>query len=186
VHKAPDGERHIADVKTDRGWVIEFQHSHIKPEERQSRDDFYKPLVWVVDGKTRIRDQAQFYSVVTAGEQLGAGLIKTYTKGSALLRDWETSKWPVFFDFGLDDGLWWHVKGAPDAPSYFLKLSHSDFVQFHRNSAADGIDVFNFFRQQLLLRVSKHETPPSTQPQVQSQDLREQMLRGYRPTRRRF
>ena len=32
IHQADDGERHIADVKTDRGWVIEFQHSFIKPE----------------------------------------------------------------------------------------------------------------------------------------------------------
>ena len=38
VHKDDAGEKHIADVKTDQGWVIEFQHSHIKPEERHSRD----------------------------------------------------------------------------------------------------------------------------------------------------
>ncbi len=35
-------ERHIADVKTAGGMVIEFQHSHIDPKERQSREDFYK------------------------------------------------------------------------------------------------------------------------------------------------
>jgi hypothetical protein len=29
VHLAGDGERHIADVKTGDGWVIEFQHSYI-------------------------------------------------------------------------------------------------------------------------------------------------------------
>ncbi|MBK8202524.1 MAG: hypothetical protein IPK68_09510 [Bdellovibrionales bacterium] len=31
VHRAEDGERHIADVKTDQGYIIEFQHSHIRP-----------------------------------------------------------------------------------------------------------------------------------------------------------
>src|SRR5579872_4564917 len=31
VHQAQNGEKHIADVKTDLGWVLEFQHSYIKP-----------------------------------------------------------------------------------------------------------------------------------------------------------
>ena len=42
VHFAEDGEKHIADVKTPSGLVIEFQHSAIKPEEQLSREGFYK------------------------------------------------------------------------------------------------------------------------------------------------
>ena len=41
VHHAETGEKHIADVKTDRGWVIEFQHSPLEPEERRSRETCY-------------------------------------------------------------------------------------------------------------------------------------------------
>jgi competence protein CoiA len=37
IHMDANGERHIADVKTDEKWVLEFQHSAIKPEERRSR-----------------------------------------------------------------------------------------------------------------------------------------------------
>ena len=37
-----NGEKHIADVKTDYGWVLEFQHSHINPDERASR--WYDPV----------------------------------------------------------------------------------------------------------------------------------------------
>jgi len=37
VHRAEDGEKHIADVKTYHGRVIEFQHSYLKPVERRSR-----------------------------------------------------------------------------------------------------------------------------------------------------
>lgn len=48
------GEKHIADVKTEHGLVIEFQHSHIKPEERISREKFYRNMVWIVDG-TRLK-----------------------------------------------------------------------------------------------------------------------------------
>ena len=49
------GEKHVADVRTPQGLVIEFQHSHIDPEERISREKFYKNMVWVVDG-TRLKN----------------------------------------------------------------------------------------------------------------------------------
>src|SRR5262249_46405857 len=47
------GERHIADVKTESGAVIEFQHSFLRRDERESREKFYRKLVWVVDGLRR-------------------------------------------------------------------------------------------------------------------------------------
>src|SRR5215469_8979083 len=56
VHNAEDDERHIADVKTQNGWVIEFQQSRISPDERRSREAFYQSLVWVVDGLRLKRD----------------------------------------------------------------------------------------------------------------------------------
>lgn len=40
IQQDTNGERHIADVKTAEGWVLEFQHSYLKPEERSSRNDF--------------------------------------------------------------------------------------------------------------------------------------------------
>ena len=44
------GEKHIADVKTPSGVVVEFQRSHITSEEVASREGFYQDLVWVIDG----------------------------------------------------------------------------------------------------------------------------------------
>lgn len=46
------GEKHIADLKTDRGMVIEIQHSAMPVEELRSREAFYKNMAWIVDGKT--------------------------------------------------------------------------------------------------------------------------------------
>ncbi len=43
------GEKHIADIRTDNGFVIEFQHSSIKSEEKKARESFYKNMVWIVD-----------------------------------------------------------------------------------------------------------------------------------------
>src|SRR5262245_34333241 len=49
-HNGPDGEVHIADVKTKNGIALEFQHSNILRIERVSRERFYKPMAWVIDG----------------------------------------------------------------------------------------------------------------------------------------
>lgn len=50
AHVAPDGEIHRADIKTDRGIVIEVQHSAMTDAERVSREAFYGNLVWIIDG----------------------------------------------------------------------------------------------------------------------------------------
>ena len=44
-----DGTRHVADIKTDTGLVVEFQHSHLSTVERRERESFYDNLIWVVD-----------------------------------------------------------------------------------------------------------------------------------------
>lgn len=46
-----DGEKHIADVKTVAGVVLEFQNSPMTLEEMQSRERFYKNMVWVVNAR---------------------------------------------------------------------------------------------------------------------------------------
>jgi competence protein CoiA len=53
-------EKHIADVRTSHDLIIEFQHSHIDPEERYSREKFYQNMVWVVDGTRLKRDYPRF------------------------------------------------------------------------------------------------------------------------------
>lgn len=50
-----DGEWHRADAMTDGGWVIEFQHSPISPEQMQTREKFYGDMVWIFDA-TKARD----------------------------------------------------------------------------------------------------------------------------------
>lgn len=112
VHQAESAEKHIADVRTDHGWVIEFQHSHVKPEERRSRDAFYQKLVWVVDATRRKRDAAQFRKALEASTPVGRSpLIRRVRPDECgLLREWSGSPAPIFFDFGNGPTLWW---GAP-------------------------------------------------------------------------
>lgn len=44
-------EKHIADVKTPGGFVVEVQHSPIAEEEIQSRENFYENMIWIVDAR---------------------------------------------------------------------------------------------------------------------------------------
>jgi competence protein CoiA len=50
-HDSVTGERHIADVETADGTVIELQYSSISMEELTSREAFYKNMIWVLDAR---------------------------------------------------------------------------------------------------------------------------------------
>ena len=50
-YTAPDGEIHRADVVTQTGIVIEFQHSAMTDLERLARETFYRNLIWIIDGR---------------------------------------------------------------------------------------------------------------------------------------
>lgn len=43
-------EKHVADVKTNNGVIIEFQNSNISIEELESRESFYGNMIWIVNG----------------------------------------------------------------------------------------------------------------------------------------
>ncbi len=47
-------------MKTDQGFVLEFQHSHLVPQERVIREAFYQNMVWVVDGTRLKKDYPRF------------------------------------------------------------------------------------------------------------------------------
>jgi len=49
-HDPKTNEKHVADVKTLKGMVIEFQNSFITVEELRSRETFYGKMFWIVNG----------------------------------------------------------------------------------------------------------------------------------------
>lgn len=102
VHRDESGEKHIADVKTKDGRVIEYQHSYLRSEERQARETFYRPMYWVVDGLRRSRDRQKFLDALSRAKIfVGKPLTLSIPEvEGALLRDWADSRVPVFFDFG--------------------------------------------------------------------------------------
>ena len=146
VHEAENGEKHIADVKTDQGWVIEFQRSFLNPEERRSRDAFYPKLVWVVDGTRRKRDRTQFFNAWEKGMPVGGNryIRRTFSDNCTLLREWEGSPSPIFFDFGIE-ALWWLVAKNQNEPLYLAPFSRTDFIEIHRGGAPQKTHEFDEF-----------------------------------------
>lgn len=45
-------ENHRADIRTNKGIILELQNSSISPEEIMKREEFYKNLIWIINGKT--------------------------------------------------------------------------------------------------------------------------------------
>lgn len=98
------GEIHIADLYVPVGQCLaaEIQHSPITPAERASREQFYGRLMWIVDGTRRERDWSKFHEEWLRGEPSPGNAFRRLIRGGhcPLLRDWQDSKKPVFFDFG--------------------------------------------------------------------------------------
>ncbi len=158
IHKDEKGERHIADVKTDEGWVIEFQHSFIKHEERESRNNFYKKLAWVVNGNRRKRDKAQFFKLIEEQIVISSTpkIYRVYLDDSALLRDWYHSRHPVFFDFG-EDNLWCLIPSSEDSWGAMIEVPRALFISFHTRLDPTEED-FNGFLNGLKSIISKYKT----------------------------
>ncbi len=111
LYDSETGEKHIADIKTPNGLVVEFQHSNIKPEEILARNNFYKNIIWIVDGTRRKTDEKKFEEAL---EWRG-------WDSSRLLKDWTIFPKPVFFDFGKPL-LWGVSDGFP------IKLEKNNFI----------------------------------------------------------
>lgn len=94
------GEKHIADVHTEHGLVLEFQHSHIDPQERLSREKFYGNMVWVVDGTRLTRDFTKFHKGKRDFQEgHRPGLFISEFPDECFNRSWLNSQVPVLFDY---------------------------------------------------------------------------------------
>lgn len=60
-----DGKKHIADVKTQSGIVIEFQNSSISSSTIATRENFYQDMIWVVNAEP-FKDNILKWHIVTS------------------------------------------------------------------------------------------------------------------------
>ncbi|WP_365321240.1 competence protein CoiA family protein [uncultured Pseudophaeobacter sp.] len=98
------GERHIADVHTLSGLTVEVQHSHLDPTERRAREEFYRNMIWVVDG-SRLKGNREKISewrntlVEISQGQSRTNLFLTDKAEELFPNDWLECPVPVCFDY---------------------------------------------------------------------------------------
>ncbi|KPP98527.1 MAG: hypothetical protein HLUCCA01_09005 [Bacteroidetes bacterium HLUCCA01] len=136
------GEKHIADVRTIHNLVIEFQHSHIKTQERISREKFYKNLIWIVDGTRLQRDYPRFLRSFESFRQVQEGVFIVDFPDEVFPKSWLKSTVPVVFDFhgfsanGHDEiknTLWCLLPQQQKTQAVVIGLKRSAFVKITHN-----------------------------------------------------
>ncbi len=161
------GEKHIADVRTEHGVVVEFQHSHLAPDERRAREAFYKSLVWVVNGTRLKRDFPRF-------EEASKTFAKTEFRSVRIVqfpeecfrKAWLDSPVPVLFDFreSSDDAvlpadktrelLWCLLPGRVHGRAAVAMLTRSYFVTAMRTRSRllDHLEILRRCEEQVRLQ----------------------------------
>lgn len=100
------GEKHIADVRTPQGVVIEFQHSVMPALELKAREIFYKHMLWIVDGTRGALDHSYFN--ISRGSEISSNPIAYglhWFGKSRLFANWCAATAHVYIDFG-EEVLW--------------------------------------------------------------------------------
>jgi hypothetical protein len=141
------GEKHIADVKTQTGYVLEFQHSSLNPEERRSRNAFYSKLVWIVDGTRRKTDRPQFEKVINESTVvIEKPLIRRvlFPEECRLLREWRDGNALVLFDFQdtketNQSMLWFLFPEIVTNEAYISPFSRQNFIELHNENKFDEL-----------------------------------------------
>jgi hypothetical protein len=141
------GEKHIADVRTKHGLVIEFQHSHIDPQERISREQFYKNMVWIVDGTRLKRDYPRLVNNINKWggfhKENELRLYTTFDVDWYFPKNWVECSVPVIFDFrgsiqasdpedAMRDILWCLLPGRAEHHALLVKFDRDSFLAIAR------------------------------------------------------
>jgi hypothetical protein len=128
------GERHIADILTTHGLVIEFQHSRLPRDQRQGRESFYGNMVWVVDGTRLARDVTRFLEFKDHFSPTMLDGLQLCSVQRSFPADWSCSAKLVVFDFTNEDAadpdLWCLFPGRLDGGKMLVaSLPKRDFLR---------------------------------------------------------
>ena len=109
MHDYTTGEKHVADVKTKTGIIVEFQHSTIDTKEQYSREQFYKNMIWVIDARKyydKFKQNIKLLKHCKSNKNYFYIKIDSYKKqNNCFPKKWLDSSVPVIFDFGLQDNI---------------------------------------------------------------------------------
>jgi competence CoiA-like predicted nuclease len=92
-------EKHVADVRLNNGLVIEFQNSPISIDDLQSREMFYKKMIWVVNAN------AFRQNITVFNDDYGLQMFRW----EQIRKVWLSATMPVFLDFP-NNAISWSLK----------------------------------------------------------------------------
>lgn len=172
--------------RQNEGW-----HGHrfsaliFEPEERVAREAFYRKMVWVVDGRRRKRDVVQLLKCIgpCAWGQPPFILHVASHEECALLRDWQSSTVPVYFDLGLCEhngvSAFWRLDPVSRiGRMYLTPVSKESFLRVDH----DGLDAEQKFSEGVSVIVEALQRTAQRPEPVQ--DFR--LYRSRRYVRRRL
>jgi len=135
-----ENEKHVADIKGNQ-FILELQHSHIKPSDIEIRENFYGKMVWLFDFTNKINSQFEIYS-----EEEDTGVFPSYDEELSVLgyayklglfefrfyranKVYDKISRPLFFDIGggsVIEVININSKGS----GFGYLLSYSKFFEF--------------------------------------------------------
>ena len=159
------GEKHIADIQTDHGWTLEVQNSAISEDEKESRNDFYPNLVWVVNALKMKKAHSQLLEVKAVARKIvshrlfdvywSRGLYQDYRR-----RDqWFNNKSVIAFDYGdkekdaEDNTNWLWVLLPDDSHQFLVPLRESYFIRLIREGRLSSF--IELVRQEIAISPEK-------------------------------
>lgn len=167
-HDTKTGEKHIADVRSVHGLVVEFQYSRLAPQEREARESFYGNMVWVADGTRRKKDYDRFIKAARQFQGTNkTGWFFAPNAREAFPADWLESKVPVLFDFqgsaqnhppdGVREFLWCLLpEPGVGGASIVIRLPRQQFVDVvHKQERLVAPPVATVPRQYVQALMSK-------------------------------
>ncbi len=163
---AADGEMHRADIKTPNGIVIEIQHSSMKDDERIAREDFYKNLVWVIDGSVFKQNFDIYHMLPDPESELAQDIVWSKAK-----RHMEGANRGIFFRLSeglLDDpsvtkstlrGGWYHfINEVEDELNRSYKGHHQyDWVRPRNTWLEANCPVYIDFDDDFLVKLEVYD-----------------------------
>src|SRR5690606_23807597 len=113
-------EIHRADIKTPTGIYIEVQHSSMTDAERISRENFYRNLIWIIDGRRFRKNFDIFHALPDPKSEVASDIV------------WFKATRPMI---GAANGVFFRLSEArqafPDVDFTKVTLSREHLYQVH-------------------------------------------------------
>jgi len=143
THDNINGEMHRADVTNIHGWVLEFQHSYLKDSEVKVRSEFYKKIIWVVDGLKARNGREQFLKFLEHGNYFTRtpGTVLAGKSIPSIVKKWIGSAKLVLIDIGHASTLF--SIHRTNLGVFVIEIPRQYIINATLEKTVDGLEEFN-------------------------------------------